>query len=40
MTRKHKGGLGRGLNALLGGDADFTQQDPPPAASRGRRADP
>ncbi len=32
MTRKHKGGLGRGLNALLGGDADFTQQDPPPRA--------
>jgi len=27
MTRKHKGGLGRGLNALLGGDSDFNPQD-------------
>lgn len=26
MTRKHKGGLGRGLNALLGGDTDFAPQ--------------
>jgi ParB family chromosome partitioning protein len=32
MTRKHKGGLGRGLNALLGGDADFTPQEPQPRA--------
>ncbi len=28
MTRKHKGGLGRGLNALLGGDTDFTVPAP------------
>ena len=27
MIRKHKGGLGRGLNALLGGDSDFAPQD-------------
>jgi ParB family chromosome partitioning protein len=33
MTRKHKGGLGRGLNALLGGDdTDFTPQPQAPAA--------
>ncbi len=31
MTRKHKGGLGRGLNALLGGDTDFTPQAQAPA---------
>jgi ParB family chromosome partitioning protein len=29
MTRKHKGGLGRGLNALLGGDSDFNPSDSP-----------
>ena len=28
MIRKHKSGLGRGLNALLGGDADFDPQEP------------
>ena len=27
MIRKHKGGLGRGLNALLGGDSDFAPQE-------------
>jgi ParB family chromosome partitioning protein len=27
MIRKHKGGLGRGLNALLGGDTDFAPQE-------------
>jgi ParB family chromosome partitioning protein len=35
MIRKHKGGLGRGLNALLGGEAEFApseQQQPPPEA--------
>jgi ParB family chromosome partitioning protein len=32
MTRKHKGGLGRGLNALLGGDADFTAPEVAPRA--------
>ena len=36
MTRKHKGGLGRGLNALLGGDTDFT---PPPQVPAGPAAD-
>ena len=32
MSRKQKGGLGRGLNALLGGDADFTPQEAAPRA--------
>ena len=36
MTRKHKGGLGRGLNALLGGDSDFT---PPAQMPAGPAAD-
>jgi ParB family chromosome partitioning protein len=29
MSRKPKGGLGRGLNALLGGDSDFTPERAP-----------
>ena len=29
MSRKQKGGLGRGLNALLGGDSDFTPERAP-----------
>ena len=29
MRRKQKGGLGRGLNALLGGDSDFTPERAP-----------
>lgn len=32
MTRKHKGGLGRGLNALLGGEADFSPESAPVVA--------
>jgi ParB family chromosome partitioning protein len=32
MSRKQKGGLGRGLNALLGGDSDFTPERAPTTA--------
>jgi len=32
MIRKHKGGLGRGLNALLGGEAEFAPSDEPAKA--------
>lgn len=32
MSRKQKGGLGRGLNALLGGDSDFTPERAPTIA--------
>jgi ParB family transcriptional regulator, chromosome partitioning protein len=33
MTRKQKGGLGRGLNALLGGEAEFSAPEPAPEAA-------
>lgn len=36
MIRKHKSGLGRGLNALLGGDSDFTPQESPDNAAPAR----
>jgi ParB family chromosome partitioning protein len=40
MTRKHKGGLGRGLNALLGGDSDFAPPEAPPQAAAPARDEP